>query len=309
MHATFRQLQLFAALAETGSVTGAAKACHVTQPTVSMQLKELASSVGLPLVDLAGRRLRLTDAGESLLRTAHAMSRAWAAFEQDVAGFKGHTRGRLRLAVVSTAEYFVPRMLGNFCAERPGIDVTLQVLNREGVLARLRADLDDLYIMSMPPKDADVERRVFMPNPLVVIAPRDHPLAAARRAVPLTTLAEAPFILREPGSGTRMACAAHFESLGFRPHVRLELGSNEAIKQAVAAGLGLAVLSRHAIEHGAGDDRLKVLRVRGFPAQSSWYLLHSRARRLSPVASEFLERAAAARSPLAKDSRPKLAKA
>jgi len=131
----------------------------------------------------------------------------------------------------------------------------------------------------------------------------------AARRLNVAALRQARWLLREPGSGTRMACAAHFESLGFRPHVRLELGSNEAIKQAVAAGLGLAVLSRHAIEHGAGDDRLKVLRVRGFPAQSSWYLLHSRARRLSPVASEFLERAAAARAPLAKDSRPKLAKA
>lgn len=289
MHATFRQLQLFTALADTGSVTGAAKACHVTQPTVSMQLKELASSVGLPLFEQAGRRLRFTDAGESLLRTARAMSQAWAAFEQDVAGFKGHTRGRLRLAVVSTAEYFVPRMLGAFCAERPGIDVMLQVLNREGVLARLHADLDDLYIMSMPPKDADFERRVFMPNPLVVIAPRGHPLAATRRWVPLSALAEQPFILREPGSGTRMACAAHFESLGFRPRVRLELGSNEAIKQAVASGLGLAVLSRHAIDLGTAETRLQVLRVTGFPAQANWYLLHARSRRLSPVASEFLE--------------------
>lgn len=287
MHATFRQLQLFLALAETGSITAAARACHVTQPTVSMQLKDLAESVGLPLFAQLGKRLHLTDAGEALVSAAQSMSNEWAAFEQKVNGLKGLKQGRLRIAVVSTAKYFVPGMLGTFCARYPDIDIALQVLNRDGVVARLRDHRDDLYIMSMPPPDMELEQHVFLPNPLVVIAPSTHRLVG-RSLVPLELLAKQRFILREHGSGTRMACDAHFAALGFEPNVRLELGSNEAIKHSVAAGLGLAVLSRHALGRRADGDSVMELKVRGFPAQSNWFILHPKGRRPSPIASEFL---------------------
>ncbi|MEO6743025.1 MAG: LysR family transcriptional regulator [Caldimonas sp.] len=287
MHATFRQLQLFLALAETGSITAAARACHVTQPTVSMQMRDLAESVGLPLHEHLGKRLRLTDAGEALVSAAQSMSDEWAAFEQKVNALKGLTQGRLRIAVVSTAKYFVPRMLGTFCARYPGIDIALQVLNRDGVVARLRNHRDDLYIMSMPPSDMELELQVFLPNPLVVIAPSVHPLAH-RKSIPLATLANERFILREHGSGTRMACDAHFAALGFQPNVRLELGSNEAIKHSVAAGLGLAILSRHAIARRPAGDGVTELKVRGFPVQSSWFVLRPKDRGPSLIASEFL---------------------
>ncbi|MEO8938034.1 MAG: LysR family transcriptional regulator [Burkholderiaceae bacterium] len=288
MHATFRQLQLFLALVETGSITAAARACHVTQPTVSMQLRDLAESIGLPLYGQLGKRLQLTVAGEALVGAAQRMSDEWAAFEQKISALKGLTQGRLRLAVVSTAKYFVPGMLGTFCARYPDIDISLQVLNRDGVVARLRNHRDDLYIMSMPPPDMDLAHHVFLPNPLVVIAPSTHPLAG-RRSISLAMLAKQRFILREHGSGTRMACDAHFAALGFTPNVRLELGSNEAIKHSVAAGLGLAVLSRHAIARRVdGGEGVTELTVRGFPIQSNWFILHQKDRGPSPIAIEFL---------------------
>jgi len=288
MHTTYRQLQLFLALVEHGGVTAAARACHVTQPTVSMQIKDLTASVGLPLFEQIGKRLHLTAAGEALACHARNMADEWSAFEQKIAGLKGVTQGRLRVAVVSTAESFVPEMLGSFCARHPLIDIALQVLNRDGVVARLRANLDDLYIMSTPPADMAVAQRAFLPNPLVVVAARSHPWVG-RRPQPLARLASERFILREPGSGTRMACDAHFAAIGFVPDVRLELGSNEAIKHAVAAGLGLAVLSRHAIGAAPSTPLIAELKVRGFPLHANWFVLYPRGKQLSPIAVEFLK--------------------
>lgn len=288
MNATFRQLRLFLAFADSLSVTKAARACHVTQPTASMQLRELAEHVGMPLYEQLGKRMFLTPAGEALARTARAMMDEWAAFEQQVDGIKGMTRGRLRLSVVSTAKYFVPRVLGSFCAAYPDIDVALEVLNRDGVLRRLRDNLDDLYIMSMPPEDLELESHAFLSNPLEIIAMAAHPLAGKRR-IPLAELAPLRFILREKGSGTRLACDRQFGALGFRPDVRMELGSNEAIKQAAVAGLGLGVVSRHALAQQPADEGLAVLDVEGFPVQSSWWTLYRKGKKLSPVASAFLQ--------------------
>lgn len=293
MNVTFRQLRLFLALAEHHSITAAARACHVTQPTVSMQLKELAEAVGLPLYEQIGKRLYLTAAGEALAETARAMVDEWASFGQRIDAMQGLTRGRLRLALVSTAKYFVPRLLGGFCAAHPDIDISLEVLNRDGVVARLADNRDDLYIMSMPPAHLALERQAFLANPLVVIAPQGHALAG-RRQIALSELAGERFILREPGSGTRLACDSHFAAAGFTPLVRLELGSNEAIKQAVAGGLGLAVLSRHALAAQLGEEQLTQLDVQGFPLLSNWWTLYPQGKRLSPVAQVFLDYLAAA---------------
>lgn len=287
MNATFRQLRLFLALAERGSITAAAEACHVTQPTVSMQLRELAEAVGLPLYEQIGKRLHLTAAGEALAETARAMLDEWIAFEQSINAMKGLEQGRLRVALVSTAKYFVPRLLGSFCSEHPNIEIALEVFNRDGVVSRLRENRDDLYIMSMPPEKLDLEQHAFLPNPLVLIAPEGHRWAGKR--LELADLATERFILRERGSGTRLACDAHFTRCAFVPSVRLELGSNEAIKQAVAGGLGLAVISRHALPARPEDDQLTILEVNGFPLQSCWFTLYPRGKRLSPVATVFLE--------------------
>jgi LysR family transcriptional regulator, low CO2-responsive transcriptional regulator len=287
MNATFRQLRLFLAFAEHLSVTAAARACHVTQPTASMQLRELSESVGMPLYEQVGKRMFLTAAGEALARTARLMVDEWSAFEQQVDAMRGLARGRLRISVVSTAKYFVPRLLGAFCAEHPDIDISLEVLNRDGVVRRLRDNMDDLYIMSMPPADIELEQHAFMPNPLEVLISATHSLAR-RDELTLHDLAPMRFILREKGSGTRLACDHHFKSLGFRPDVRLELGSNEAIKQAVGAGLGIAVVSRHAIGPHPEEENIAILAVDGFPIQASWWTLYPKGKRLSPLARAFL---------------------
>jgi DNA-binding transcriptional LysR family regulator len=272
MNLTFRQLRLFLALADTGSVSAAARALHVTQPTASMQLKEITQSIGMPVYEVVGKRVFLTEAGRELAETARAM--------------RGLTRGRLRVALVNTAQYFMPRLLGGFCQQHPEIDISLQVLNRDGVVARLRDNLDDLYIMSMPPADIELHDDVFMPNPLLLVAAATHPLAKKHK-LSLEKLATDRFILRESGSGTRMATEQLFDAHSFRPGLRMELGSNEAIRQAVAAGLGVAVLSRHALDIGQAKEEVVALDVQGFPLHSQWHVVSPRGKRLSPIASVF----------------------
>ena len=289
------------ALADTGSVSAAARATFVTQPTASMQLREVTESVGVPLYEVISRRVHLTEAGLDLAKAARGIASEWAQFEQKIDGMNGLTRGKLKVAVVSTAQYFVPRLLGTFCARYPEIDIALEVLNRDGVVARLRENLDDLYIMSMPPKDIDVEDQIFMPNPLVLIAASTHPMVK-RRSLTLPDLIGQRFILRERGSGTRMAVDAHFKQLKFKPNVRLEMGSNEAIKEAVAGGLGLAVISSHALHGQAAEYGVSVLKVKGFPVHSNWHVVHLKGKLLSPIARVFhahLKASSAARvSPL-----------
>ena len=288
MNITFRQLRLFLALADTGSVSAAARALHVTQPTASMQLREIGESVGLPLYEVIARKVYLTEVGQQLARTARAIVDEWENFGQTVNAMQGLTRGRLRVAVVSTAKYFVPRLLGSFCEQHPGIDISLEVLNRDGVVQRLRDNRDDLYVMSMPPQDVDLEDQTFLANPLVMIAPRGHPLATRQR-LSLKALVAERLILRERGSGTRLATDRFFESHAFEPQTWLELGSNEAIKEAVAGHLGVAVISRHAIKPDDLGRDLCLLPVHGLPIRSQWHVVHPRAKQLSPIAQVFRE--------------------
>lgn len=177
MNATFRQLKLFIALADTGSVTGAARAMHVTQPTASMQLKELSNSIGLPLFEVISKNVHLTAAGKELARTARLMTSEWESFEQLIGNMRGLHKGSLKIAVVSTAKYFIPKLLGSFCHQYPEIDIALEVLNRDGVIRRLEQNMDDMYIMSMPPSNIEIDDEIFMPNPLVMIAENNHSLA------------------------------------------------------------------------------------------------------------------------------------
>ena len=285
MNITFRQLRLFLALAETGSVSAAARMVHVTQPTASMGLKEITDTVGVPLYEVVARKVHLTQMGLELVKTARAISGEWETFEQQVHGIKGLTRGKLKVAVVSTAKYFVPRILGTFCAKYPEIDISLEILNRDGVVKRLEENLDDLYIMSQPPLNIEINDEVFMPNPLILIAPKDHAFAK-KKSIDLISLKDEKFIFREKGSGTRMTTDAHFKKLKFKAEVRLELGSNEAIKQAVIGGLGLAVLSKYSL---VDQDEIAILRCKEFPIESSWHIVSPRGKRLSPIATVFKE--------------------
>lgn len=282
---TVHQLRIFEAIVRHGGFSRAAEALHLTQPTVSMQIRKVAEAVGLPLFEQTGRRLELTEAGEALLRLARETFDGLDRFDQTIAELKGLRSGRLRLAAVTSAEYFLPRLLGPFCNRHPGIEVALEVGNRERILSRLRAGTDDLHVFGQPPEDADAIARPFLENPLVVVAPADHPLAG-QSEIPLARIAEEPFLLREAGSGTRTAAERAFREAGLSLRLRMELGSNEAIKQGVLGGLGLGVLSRHAV---AGAPELVELAVTGFPLLRQWFLVWPAGRPLSPAARALVD--------------------
>ncbi|MBS0002655.1 MAG: LysR family transcriptional regulator [Thioalkalivibrio sp.] len=287
MHVTLRQLQVFEAVARLGSFSRAAEEIHVTQPAVSKQIRQLQEEVGMPLLEQVGRQVCLTDAGRELLATCSDWLDTWNRFEQSIADLKGLKQGRLRIAVVTTAKYFMPRVLGPFCTEYPGIDVTLEVINRNRLLERLGHNEDDLYVMGVPPDGWEIESQPLMENNLVVIAPRAHRLAGRRR-IPFAQLADEIFIAREEGSGTRMTVERVFAENGVHFRVRMELGSNEAIKQAVAGGLGLGVLSQNTLGDLAVEG-LAVLDVTGFPVRRSWYVVWPRGKQLSVVAETFVD--------------------
>ena len=287
MNVTFRQLELFRALLSEGSVSGAARLAGVTQSTASVHLRELADEIGLPLYEVLGRKVQLTETGRELAVAAREIQGAWEGLTQKVDALRGLERGRLRISVVSTAKYFVPRLLGRFCAKHPHIEISLEVLNRDRVVERLRGNLDDIYVMSQPPKDITIIDRPFLANPLVLIAPAKHSLALRRR-IELKELAGERFVLRERGSGTRMAMDDFFRRRQFIPDVRLELGSNEAVREAVIGGLGIAVLSSHAVARGSRREFV-TLDVIDFPIQTQWHLVYPAGKQLSPLAKVFSE--------------------
>ena len=287
MRLTFHQLRLLLAVSREGSVSRAAQRLHLTQPTLSAQLRQLAEQVGLPLFERVGRKLHLTAAGRVVLDTAARVEQELENLDETLAELRGDVVGRLRLAVVSTAETFIPRLLGDFRRERPAVEVSLVVLNRDAVIRRLADNLDDLYIMSRPPQAPPVVATPFLSNPLVVVAAAEHPLAG-RETLQIEALATEEFVLREPGSGTRQAAEHFFAAHGLALRPRLELGSNEAVKQAVAGGLGLSLLSAHALAH-AVDEGIAVLRVEGTPLPTQWQVVYPAGKRLSPLASAFLQ--------------------
>lgn len=286
MNITFKQLRIFLAVFDAGSVSAAAKSTHVTQPTVSMQLKEISNAVGLPLYEVISKKIYFTDAGKELASTAREMLNGWSNFEQSIDAAKGLTRGKLKIAVVSTAKYFMPRLIGQFCKKYPDIDISLEILNRDGVLMRMRENLDDLYIMSQPPTDMDLIDDIFLHNPLVPIAAYSHPLTK-KTSVPLNSFLDQRFILREKGSGTRMTIDKYFKTQKFRPDIRMELGSNEAIKEAVAGGLGIGVVSKHALHGHQKEHGVAIINVKGFPIMSHWHIVHPAKKHLPPVAVAF----------------------
>jgi DNA-binding transcriptional LysR family regulator len=286
MNITFRQMRLFLALADTLSVTKASQKMHITQPTASMQLKEITENLGLPLFEVISKKIHLTALGEELAKTARNMTGQWEAFEQHAAQMKGLTKGNLRVAVVSTAKYFIPKLLGSFCSKYPEVDISLEILNRDGVIKRVEENSDDLYVMSRPPLHIDLEDQILMPNPLCMIAYKDHPLAT-KKNLRLQDLKHERFILRELGSGTRMSSDIHFKQKKFTPSLLLELGSNEAIKNAVASHLGVAVISIHALDELDYDKKISVLKLQDFPINSQWHLVYLRGKQLSPIAKAF----------------------
>ena len=286
-HSTLRQLEVFEAIARLGSFTRAAEALFLTQPTVSMQIKKLADAIGLPLFEQIGKKMFLTNAGRELHKACHGIFEHLSQFEMVAADMKGLKAGKLRLAVVTTAKYFAPRLLGMFCQQYPGIEVSLEVSNRERILERLTDNMDDLYILDLPPEEENVVVQCFLENPLVVLASANHPLANKKK-ISLKRIAEEPFISRENGSGTRIETEHFFSKQGLKLKTRMTLGSNEAIKQAILGGLGISVLSHHTLTLDSPKNQLVILDVKGFPIDRQWHYAYPSGKQLSVVAQTFL---------------------
>jgi len=286
LHLTLRQLSVFEAVARHRSYSRAAEELHLTQPAVSMQIKQLEENVGMALFEQLGKKIYLTEAGHELYHYARLIAQQLAEVEAVFDELKGLKRGRLKISVASTANYFAPQLLATFSQRYPTVTVSLAVSNRQTLLTQLSNNEMDMAIMGQPPEDLDLVAQSFMENPLVVIAPLTHPLARQKN-IPLERLAEETFLMREEGSGTRIAMERFFEGHGLKIHTGMQMSSTEAIKQGVQAGLGLGVVSLHTVELELSARRLKVLDVKEFPIRRHWYIVHRKDKRLSAAAQAF----------------------
>jgi LysR family transcriptional regulator, low CO2-responsive transcriptional regulator len=284
---TLRQLRVFAEVARRLSFVRAAEALHLTPPAVTMQVKELEAAVQLPLFDRQGRTVSLTTAGEYLLVYAKRMLATMKDAEDAMARFRRVETGLLNIGLVSTAKYFVPRLLARFREEHPGVEVRLQVSgNREQLLRLLHAGDIDLAVMGRPPKEMATRAEPFAAHPLVFVAPPGHPLLALDGLAP-ALLEDHPLIVREPGSGTRKAMEDFFTEHRVSPRISMEMSSNETIKQAVMAGMGISFLSLHTLGLEMRSGLLEVLDVEGTPIMKTWNLVHLLSKLLSPAAEAF----------------------
>lgn len=283
---TFRQLSVFEAVARHLSFSRAARELHLTQPAVSMQIKQLEENVGTALFEQLGKKIYLTEAGRELSHYSRVIAQQLTEAEAVLGELKGLRRGKLKISVASTANYLAPRLLATFNQRFPTATVSLNVTNRQALLRQLENNELDMAVMGQPPDGLDLVAESFMENPLVVIAPINHPLAH-RRGIPLARLEEETFLIREEGSGTRMAMIRFFDANKVKLQAGMEMSSAEAIKQAVQAGLGLGVVSLHTVELELETKRLKVLDVKGFPIRRHWYVVHRKDKRLSVMAQAF----------------------
>ena len=286
MNVTLRQLRVFESVARLLSYTRAAEELHLSQPAVSMQIRQLEDNLGLPLFERVGKKVYITEAGQEMYHYSRGVEQQLSEAETVLENLKGLRQGRLVLAVASTANYFVPRLFAEFNKKYEAVSLSLDVTNRKGLLSHLEANDADMIIMGLPPGEMDLEAEAFLDNPLVVIAPPGHPLVGQRH-IPMETLQQETFIMRERGSGTRISTERVFEDVGVQLKSGMEMSSNEAIKQAVQAGLGLGVLSIHTLEVELMLERLVVLDVEDFPIIRHWYIVHRRGKRFSAVAQAF----------------------
>lgn len=287
MNVTFRQLQVFVEVARHGSMSRAAEALHLTPPAISMQIKEIESQLGLSLFDREGRRISLSTVGEYFLVHARRMLLALQDAENAMARFRRLEQGVLTIGMVSTAKYFVPQLLARFRLEHAGIDVRLRVAgNREQLVALMQAGEVDLSVMGRPPKEIGARAEAFAAHPLVFVCPPAHPLLNPGHP-PVAELGPYPFIVREHGSGTRNAMQQFFGEHRFEPRIAMELSSNETIKQAVMAGLGLSFLSLHTVGLEVRSGLIHVLDVEDTPVMRMWNVVHLQSKLLSPAAEAF----------------------
>lgn len=287
-HGMLPQLAVFESAARLGSFTRAAEELHLAQPTVSTQMKKLSDTLGLPLFEQIGKKVHLTPAGEALQQGCRELFSAFGRIEESLAGLRGLEGGRLRLAVSTTGKYFAPRLLAAFVGLHPKIEVSLQIHNRQGLIDRLARNEDDLYIFANPPTEQEVVCQPILANPMVMFARADHPLAARKR-IPAAALAEEPYLMREPGSGTRLVSYEFFDRAGIEPRVRMELSTNEAIKQAILAGLGVSILSRYTLGLDTEQSQLTILDVEGLPIERQWQFVYPLGKQIAPAARAFMD--------------------
>ncbi len=288
MHLTLRQLEVFEAVARLASFTRAAEELHLSQPAVSMQIRQLEEAAALPLFEKLGKKIHLTEAGREFFHYSQEVGRLLCELDEVVEALKGVQTGRLRISVATTANHFATRLLAAFSQRYPGTSFSLDVTNRKSLLDQLASNDADLVIMGKPPEGLDLEATAFMDNPLVIIAPPGHPLASVDK-IPLKRLQDETFVVREKQSGTRIAMERFFEERGVQFKTGMEMTSNSAIKHAVEAGLGLGVVSIHTLELELEAGRLTLLDVQGFPIERHWYLVACRGKRLPPVARAFFD--------------------
>jgi len=286
LHITIRQLEVFESVARQLSYTRAAETLHLTQPAVSMQVKQLEESIGLPLFEQIGKKIFLTAAGELMLGHAITIQEHLKAAKEEMDELKGVDSGRLLIGVVSTVNYFAARLLASFSREYPKVELKLDVTNRETLLRKLELNEPDLVLMGQPPNNLDVNAADFMDNPLLVVAAPDHPLVKTEK-IPLNSLINETFVIREKGSGTRLAMERFFADYDFKPRSTVEMAGNEVIKQAIEVGLGLSVLSEHTVDLELSASRLIKLDVIGTPIIRRWYIAHRTGKRLTPTAASF----------------------
>ncbi|MGY6553122.1 MAG: LysR family transcriptional regulator [Wenzhouxiangella sp.] len=280
------QFKILRVVAEEGSIAAAARRLHLTPSTLSIQLAQLAEALGFPLHEISGRQLRLTGAGRDALESARRIDDELRLLAQRMAARRGIERGRLSIAAVSTAEYVLPDLIGRFQKAHPGIEARLSIVSRKNLLKRLAEGLDDAYLMTRTPVRDDLEVETVGLNPLVMIAAPDHP-GLATPDLTLEALKGEAFVVREKASGTRWWTLRWLEHFGARLRPALELGSNEAIKQAVMGGHGLAVISLHAVLPELAAGRLALLRLPHFPIPVDWRLVRRRGRPETPAAAAF----------------------
>lgn len=286
--ATLQQLRVFHAVAQLHSYTRAAEAIHLTQPGVSIQVKRLEEILGATLFEKMGNQVYLTAEGEALLRACNDLFGRLDQFEEELKEMHGEVSGPLKLAAVTTAKYFLPQYLGAFLRQYPKVVPQLKASNRERILERLAANEDDLYIMATLPQSDDFEAHAFLDDELVVFAHPDHPLAGKKSIKP-EALVDERIIAREAGSGIRMTYEAMLAERNIVIEPYMELGSGEAIKQAVMSGIGIGVLSGYSLSLELETGRLEKLAVEGFPLKRHWYAVHRKGKHLSRVAKTFLE--------------------
>jgi DNA-binding transcriptional LysR family regulator len=283
---TLRQLKVFEAVARNLSYTGAARELHLSQPAVSMQIKQLEESTGLPLFEQVGKKTFLTEAGREFHHYVRVMLQQLDEAQEVLEALKGVQRGRLEITVATTANAFATRLLAVFKERHEGVTIALDVTNRETLLRQLADNEKDIAIMGRPPENQELTAEPFADNPLVMIAAPDHPLAREKH-IPLSRLKNETFVVRERGSGTRTAMERFFNEHKMPITSSLEMNENEAIKQAVQAGMGLGIVSMHTLELELETGRLVILDVEDFPIMRHWYLVHRTGKRLPPVAESF----------------------